>query len=297
VPAERFARLVALTAVGFGVVILIGAGWIPGIKPDADAYWLAAFRLRSGEPLYLPAASYADPIEIYRYAPWFAYAWVPMTYLGQDLAYASWRVLLVLGAVGAVVPILRRTTPAALTLALLILGLLLSNVPAANVTALLVGALALSLSTRGGPWVVGLAGSLKLFPLLLVAGYVAERRWRDAAVAIGVAGVLWSHVLLFNVASYPTAFGGVSLFDVAPLAWAVVAMGAVAIIGWLAWRSSRWTWLAAAAAIPLTVPRIWVPDAAYVASVVGATSRLAGAGPAARRGTVRTSRPTPRGRA
>ena len=32
----------------------------------------------------------------------------------------------------------------------------------------------------------------------------------------------------------------------------------------LAFRGSRWTWLAAGAAIPLAVPRVWLPDAAYV---------------------------------
>ena len=77
-------------------------------------------------------------------------------------------------------------------------SLLVSNLPAGNVTTLMVGALVLALRTRAGPIVVGLAASLKVFPLLLVAGYVAERRWRAAAVATAVAGVLWLHVLAFG---------------------------------------------------------------------------------------------------
>jgi hypothetical protein len=276
--AERLARLAALATVGLGVVVLIGAGWIPGVKPDADAYWLAAQRLRESEPLYLPASAYADEIDIYRYAPWFAYAWVPMTYLPQDVAYAIWRGLLVAGAVAAVLPLLRRVTPASLTLSLLVFSLLISNVPAANVTALMVGALALLLPGRAGPVALGIAGSLKVYPLLLVAGYVAERRWRDVFVAVGVAAVLWGHILVFDVGSYPMEFGGVGLFRLAPIAWAMVGVGLLAVIGWLAWRGSRWTWLAAAAAIPLTVPRIWLPDAAYVSSVVSALGR-GGPGP------------------
>lgn len=268
--AERLARLVALAVVGFGVVVLIGAGWIPGVKPDADAYWLAAQRLREGEALYLPASAYADEIDIYRYAPWFAYAWVPMTYLPQDVAYAVWRGLLAAGAVAAVLPLMRRITPASLMLSLLVFSLLISNLPAANVTALMVGVLALLLPGRAGPVALGIAGSLKVFPLLLVAGYVAERRWRDVLVTLGVAAVLWAHILLFDVGSYPTQFGGVGLFRLVPIVWVVVGVGLLGLIGWLAWRGSRWTWLAAAAAIPLTVPRIWLPDAAYVSSVVGA---------------------------
>ncbi|HET6381255.1 MAG TPA: glycosyltransferase 87 family protein [candidate division Zixibacteria bacterium] len=290
---EAIARLAAVTIAGFGAVILIGAGWIPGVKPDADAYWLAALRLREGEPLYLPAAAYADEIDIYRYAPWFAYAWVPLTYLPQESAYLVWRALLAAGAVAAVLPILRRLTPAGLVLTLLIFSLLVSNLPAANVTALLVGALAVSLRTRAGPVVLGLAGSLKIFPLLLVFGYVAERRWRDAVVAVGVAAILWAHLLAFRLENYPTEFGGVGLYRLAAWLWPVVAVAAVVVIGGLAHRRSRWTWLAAGAAIPLAVPRIWLPDAAYTATAVGPTGTSAGGAPAARPGTARTS-PRPR---
>ena len=261
--AERVARLASFSVVLFGVVLLVGAGWIAGIKPDADAYWLAAQRLRDGLPLY--AASYGDEIEIYRYAPWFAYAWVPLTYLPKEAAFLIWRALLLGGALGAAVPLLKLRTPAALSLGILALGLLVSNLPAANVTALIVGALTLALPGRWGPVALGLAGSLKGFPLLFVAGYIAERRWRDALVTLVVAGVLWLHALAFDVSSYPTAFGGVSLYRVAPLVWPLVVALTVAVIALLAWRRSPWTWLAIAAALPLVVPRIWLPDAAYFA--------------------------------
>jgi hypothetical protein len=65
----------------------------------------------------------------------------------------------------------------------------------------------------------------------------------------------------------------VGLFRVSPLLWVVVGLAFAVVVAWLAWRRSRWTWLAAAAAIPLTVPRIWLPDAAYVSSVAGAVGR------------------------
>ncbi|HEX6139809.1 MAG TPA: hypothetical protein VF013_05000 [Candidatus Limnocylindria bacterium] len=252
----------------FGVVLLIGAGWTPHVKPDADAYWLAALRLREGQPLYLPVSAYADEIDIYRYAPWFAYGWVPLTYLPQEVAYTVWRGLLAAGIVATLIPILRRPTPAALILALLTGGLLASNLPAANVTALIVGLLAVGLPTRLGPVALGVAGSLKIFPLLLLAGYVAERRWRDAAITLLVASFLWLHLLLFDWQAYPTSLGGVALYSVAPLIWVAVALAGMVILGGLAWRGSRWSWLAAGAAIPLLVPRIWLPDASYPATTV-----------------------------
>lgn len=268
--AERIARLVAIAAAALGAVLLIGAGFTPHVTPDADAYWNAAQRLREGLPLYSAAVG-GDETQIYRYAPWFAYAWVPLTFLSQANAYLVWRGILLLAAAASVWPMLRRPTPASLTLALLMGSLLISNLPAGNVTTLMVGALVVALRTRAGPVVIGLAASLKVFPLLLVAGYVAERRWRAAAVATAVAGVLWLHVLAFGLGSYPTVVnggsfyvGGTSLYSLAPAAWLGGAAVVLVLIAVLAARRSPWTWLVSGAAIPTVVPRVWLPDAAYV---------------------------------
>jgi hypothetical protein len=268
------ARLVAFAVAVFGGLLLIGAGWTPDVQPDADAYWHAALRLREGLPLYLPAG--ADETEVYRYAPWFAFAWLPLTLLSQAAAFVVWRGLLVLAACAAVVPLLRRPSPAGITLAVLVFCLLISNLPAANVTTLMIGVLALGLPTRAGPILLGFAGSLKVFPLLLVIGYLAERRWRDATVALGVAGILWLHLLAFDLGTYPTTtvagdsfyLGGVSLLAIHP---ALQVIGGVLLLGLgavLVWRGSAWAWLVAGAAIPTVVPRVWLPDAAWI--IVGA---------------------------
>lgn len=271
---ERIARLVAIAVATLGAVLLIGAGFTPHVTPDADAYWHAAQRLRDGLPLY--AAASGDETQIYRYAPWFAFAWVPLTYLSQANAYLVWRSLLLLAAAASVWPMLRRPTPASLTLALLMGSLLVSNLPAGNVTTLMIGALVVTLPTRAGPVVVGLAASLKVFPLLLVAGFIAERRWRDAAVAVGVAGVLWLHVLAFGLSSYPSSInggsfylGGTSLYSLAPALWLAAAVVLFAVIAILAARRSPWTWLISGAAIPTAVPRVWLPDAAYLLPAAG----------------------------
>jgi hypothetical protein len=258
-----------MLAAALGGLVLIGAGFTPHVNPDADAYWHAALRLREGLPLY--GGPRGDETEIYRYAPWFAYAWVPLTYLGQATAYLVWRGLLLAAAVAAVWPLLRTRSPAGLTLAVLALCLMISNLPAANVTTLIVGALAMGLPTRAGPVLLGFAGSLKIFPLLFVAGYIAERRWRDAAVALGVAAILWLQVLAFDVSTYPTAIGGssfyvggTSLYSISPVLWGIVAVLVGALLVLLIARRSPWTWLAAGAAISTVVPRAWLPDAAYV---------------------------------
>jgi hypothetical protein len=271
---ERIARSVAVAVAALGAVLLIGAGFTPHVTPDADAYWHAAQRLRDGLPLYTAASG--DETQIYRYAPWFAYAWVPLTYLSQANAYLVWRGVLLLAAVASVWPMLRRPTPASLTLSLLMGSLLVSNLPAANVTTLLIGALVVAMPTRAGPLILGLAGSLKLFPLLLVAGYVAERRWRAAAVSIGVAGLLWLHVLAFGLSTYPISIGGgsfyvggTSLYALAPVVWLAAAAMLTGVIAVLAARRSPWTWLVSGAAIPSVVPRIWLPDAAYLLPAAG----------------------------
>lgn len=265
---ETAARLLALAVAALGVAVLIGAVVSQTVRPDAEAYWLAAQRLREGLPLY--ASPGGDETEIYRYAPWFAFAWVPLTYLGHDMAFAVWRGILLVAIVGGLWPLVRRPTPASITLAVLIGGLLISSLPQANATPLMVGALAMALQTRAGPLVLGLAGSLKVFPLVLVAGYVAERRWLHAAVAIGISGVLWLHLLAFDIRLFmqiggPSFYlGGVSLLDVSVLLWLPVAIVGSLILMALVVRRSPWSWLAAGAAIPLAVPRVWLPDAAYV---------------------------------
>ena len=265
---ERAARLVALGAAVLGVLLLIGAAFSVHVHPDAEAYWLAAGRLRDGMALY--GGPRGDETEIYRYAPWFAFAWLPLTYLGHDAAFAAWRAILVIATLGAIWPLIRKPSPASMILALLMGGLFVSNLPAANVTPLIVGMLVVGIRSRVGPILLGLAGSLKVFPLVLTAGYVAERRWLHAAVALGVAAMLWLNILAFDVLVYAQIggarfyVGGLSLFSVSPVLWLLVAVPCAVAVLILAIRRSRWTWLAAGAAIPLAIPRVWLPEAAYV---------------------------------
>lgn len=265
---ERVARMVALAVAILGVLLLIGAALSGNVQPDADAYYHAAERLRAGQDLY--GGPRGDETEIYRYAPWFAFAWVPLTYFGYDGAMLIWRGSLLFATLVAIWPLVRRPTPASVTLAVLLGGLLISNLPAANATPMIVGMLVAGLGSRVGPVILGLAGSLKVFPLIFVAGYLAERRWLAAAVAIGVSSMLWLNILAFDVLVYtqiggPSFYvGGVSLFSVSPLMWLALAGTLMLLILRLIAARSRWTWIASAAFIPAAVPRVWLPDVAYL---------------------------------
>ena len=72
-------------AVLFGTMLiragLIITDWNFG---DINAYWLAAERLKHGEQLYLGSLN-PDSYQVFRYAPWFAWFWVPLTYLPRTL--------------------------------------------------------------------------------------------------------------------------------------------------------------------------------------------------------------------
>lgn len=255
----RFARLVAFAAAALGAVLLIGASLLnpPTPEPDWLAYHNAAGRLLSGQPLY-PVTSPDDSLA-YRYSPWLAFAWIPLNLAGRT-GEAIWFVLLGLAAVYIVAASFRLGGHAGLVLGVLALPAL--TVGNGNVAILM---LALLIATRIHPVAVGIAASLKIYPLLLVAGYVAERRWRDAMVAIGIAALLWAPALAFDLSGYidSPGGGGLSLYAVSLPLWLAQDVILVAAVGYLALRRSKWTWLALAAAVPIVLPRVFLLGPEY----------------------------------
>jgi hypothetical protein len=256
-------RLVAAFAAAGSAVLLIGSGWIPTHGSDAVAYQLAAERLRSGLPLY-PAMS-ADAAMAYRYAPWFAVVWIPLSYLPTSVSLG----LLTLAACAAVAYM----TSVAWRLGGhvgVIFGILmfaqLGAAPGGNIGPIMTAIVVWALPRRWGPLAIGLYASLKIYPILLVAGYLAERRWREACTAIGVAVVLWLPAIWFGLDYYihDPGGGGISLYALSPALWAAVAVGLLGATGLLAMRGSRWTWVAAAASIPLAPPRVFAADVGYL---------------------------------
>ena len=164
---------------------------------DIGAYLQAAARLRDGLPLYAPMS---DPSLVYRYAPWFAAAWIPMTYLPRLAVEVTWALILVGATLASVWQF--RHSAAEVCLALLLGGILYRTAGWANVQPLVVVALVYLLPTRAGPWTIGVAASLKLLPFLFVAVYLWRRDWRSVGIGLGVALLLWVPALFFGLSTY-----------------------------------------------------------------------------------------------
>lgn len=265
-------------AVLFGAMLiragLIITDWNFG---DVSAYWAAAERLKHGEPLYLGSLS-PDSYQVFRYAPWFAWLWVPLTFLPRPLVEVSWALLLALASGWILVALLRLRSAAAVGLALIITPWLLSLVQVGNIQPLVVAVLAFGMRRRSGPLWVGATAALKVVPGLFALVYVARREWRRTLLAVGWAAILAAPFLFYDLAGYETDPGrSYSLYYyVSPLAWVIGASAAVAVALLLAWRRSRYIWLAAAIAVMLAAPRTHVTYATYL--VVGALNADTGSG-------------------
>lgn len=270
--ALGFLRILALAiCIGFGLAFVIAnvRSWE---LEDSEAYWNAALRLRAGAPLYVPVSDPgADELIAYRYAPWFAWLWVPLTFLPKGIVQAGWSVVLIASAGAAIVPVLRLRSVAAVCLAALLGGLLIRTASTGNVHALLVAALVLGVPRRSGPIWIGIAASLKFVPILYVLVYVGRREWRRAGVTLLVAAVLLAPALLQDLRGYPGDPGdSLSLLSIAgPIPWAVLALicAGVAVVR----APGRHAWAAASVAVLAAIPRLQLYDATYL--LVGLGSR------------------------
>lgn len=252
-PAWRVARLVAIAvilAIGINSIVWAVADWH---LADMHVYRDAALRLRAGEPLY---GGDVDPLSAYRYAPWFAYAWVPLTYLPQPVIDVGWSVILLGGSAIAVWAGLRAGGRARIVVALLMAPILFAISAGGNIHGPMLALLMLGIPRRWAGLAVGIAASLKLIPIVLVLIFVAQRRWWQVAISLGTAAVLVLPAIFMDAASV-TFDPGVARTLPQPL-WLLVAVLALGGASALAWRGSRHIALAAAAAAILTLPRLFV---------------------------------------
>jgi hypothetical protein len=83
---QRTGRLLALAIIG--AIAIANVVWTPQTWPGGDygTYWTAAERIRDGGPLSVGD----DPLHAYRYAPWLAWLWVPLTVLPREVVAISW---------------------------------------------------------------------------------------------------------------------------------------------------------------------------------------------------------------
>jgi len=254
VTTTRVAQGIAIAiVVGIAIVTLIWAVTDLHFN-DLRSYQAAALRLREGEQLY---GGDVTPFNKYYYAPWFAFTFVPLSYLPWELLAVGWTSFTVASSVVAVWPLASHGSLAGRLAAAILGPVLVALSISGNVHAPMLALLVLLLPTRWGPLAIGIAASLKATPILLVMAYVGNREWSRAAVAVLVAAALWAPILLFELAPITFDPGGAAT----PTAtW--IGLGALGVVAALV-VSRRWPrhrWLASSAAVYLATPRLYVYD-------------------------------------
>ncbi len=217
---------------------------------DARGYWETGLRVRSGGELYPPLADPDHPF-VYRYAPWFGYAWVGLTFLPREAVMVGWGFLLIAASAWLLWQLPRNAT--GLALGLIFGPMLLRVVSQGNVHPLMVAGLAWGLSRRSGPVWIALAASLKLVPVLFAALYVVRREYGRALWSVALTALLWAPAAFFGLANYPTGVGGESF----PFGWFTFAIAAAALAAVFV-LPDRYRALAAGLAVTFASPR-WIP--------------------------------------
>jgi hypothetical protein len=228
---------------------------------DVTAYWNAAERLRNGETLY--AAGAANASDLYRYAPWFAFAWVPLTYLPVEAVTSAWVGLMVAAALVSTVPLLR-LGPTGWAACAIFLPLQLQGAIFGNVQPLMVLLLMWTVNRRSGPVWIAVCASLKATPLALALVYAGRGEWRRAALATAITAVLVAPMLFFDLSGYSTdpgpnqdSLAGVTLFLYVPIAIA-------ALVVTYRFARTRYGWAAGAFAMIAALPRLLSYQATFM---------------------------------
>lgn len=238
---------------------------------DMDAYWNAALRVREGALLYPPLADPSAP-DVYRYAPWFAWAWVPLTYLPKALVSVAWSAILLAATAAALRPFMRATA-ISIAAGTLIGSLLIWGASVGNVQPLLIAMLVNGIDRRSGPLWIGVAASLKLVPILYALLYVGRGEWRRALLALLVAALLMSPLVVTPLTFYPLGSEDTPspLLALSPWLYGAALLGMAAVTLRLASKGSTFSRLSAAGAVLAATPRISILDLTHLA--VGAGGR------------------------
>lgn len=256
----RAARLVALAIVIGWSISNIAFHVTAWSLDDMDAYWNAAQRLRDGELLYPPLTD-TSAADVYRYAPWFAWVWLPLTYLPRLVVEVGWSTVLLVASAVALLP-LRRAGLTGVAVAMLLGSFLVWAASVGNVQPLLVAGLVHGVSRRSGPAWVGIAASLKAVPILYALLYLGRREWWRAAAAVVVAALLVAPMLFVDLTHYPAGSGDAPspLLAVFPPLYLLVVAVAAAVTIRLAAAGSPFDRLTASVTVLLALPRITLLD-------------------------------------
>ena len=252
----RWVRLAAFAGVVIAVVTLVGA--IITYQPTSDlpAFLRAADRISRGLTPYgpVPANTHA-----WLYAPWFAVVFIPLTWLPFAVASALWHLVLAAAAILSLWPLARSRTLEGLLAVSLIGAFEFHAVWAGHFEPLMIVMLVYGLRTRWGPVAIGVAASIKITPIVLCLRYAGCGNWRGAALALGVAALMWTPALLFSLDGWGLPVGQtLSLLGYSSVGWAIIALLAVGAAWHLA--PTRYGWLAAVVAWLAVMPRLLAYD-------------------------------------
>lgn len=273
--SARIARLVTLAiliGIGISQVVFAIRDWP---LHDMDVYLAAATRLREGQDLYI-AGDVA--VNSFWYAPWYAVAWIPFTYLPREVVAVGWSTVLVAASI-LVTWILVRRGGWSIVLGLFVGPTLVAVSAGGNIQALMLLALLVGFYRPWGPLAVAAAASMKFTPILLVATYAARREWGKAATTLLIAGILLFPGLLMGITRAGVQSAAApSIMGVSPVLYAavVVLCVAAALVA-----NRRYSLLAATTAAVLALPRLFVYDVTLLAA--GAAGLVPPQNPVARR--------------
>lgn len=260
VRASRLLALAIVMGVPLAQIVVYATDFYPR---DINSYlWAGEAWRTTGNP-YTEAAVIVDSNPIYRYAPWFAVPWIWLSQLPRPAIEVAWAVAMTICSAAAVVPILRAWGVAAVPVAVFFFGWLVAIGLNGNVQPAIIALLAWGVGRRWGPLAIAIAASLKAVPILYVVVYAGRGEWRKVALTVALTALLVAPMLLFDIPALNTAAGeSYSLFPVAPILWAVIALACVVVAFLLA--RTRYAWLAAGVAVAMALPRAFIYDITFL---------------------------------
>jgi hypothetical protein len=269
----RIAALAIIVAITVANVVWALQDWH---LHDMDVYWTAGQMWRdTGNPYTLAAGT--NDNSVFRYAPWFAAIWVPLTELPRMSVNIGWSAVLVATSFTAVWPTLRAGGRSSLPFVLLMFGIMFGMAAGGNVHGLMIAWLVFGAERRSGPLWIALAASLKAVPLLYVLVYAGRRQWGRVAVTLGLFGVLTAPMLLFDRPPLASEFGlSNSLWNIAPWLWLLAVPVAALAAAAISFRANRSAWPAVGTAINLILPRLFIYDVTFLLPGLAETIRRFG---------------------
>jgi hypothetical protein len=241
---------------------------------DFAAYWKAGEHVRTGGVLYGPVPDPPQAV-VYRYAPWFAWVWAPITVFPESADRIGWYLILLAGSAAVLLGMLRHGL-AGWCAAGVFSVFFIDGAATGNVSPLMAAALFFALPTRLGPLAIAACASLKVFPILLVLVYVGRRDWRSTATTMALGALLVAPMLLYDLSQIdpqplPTTYG----LGTVPAVWIAGTLLGAALT--LSFSAGRYSWLVGSIASLVASPHLFLHYFALLAPGIsespGAKSR------------------------